>query len=91
MRYLSQMSAMSTIKLTLTPDAITKPVVEPGWQPVAVAKDASRALLKTAEAATDVVIWAVVYFGPLLLVLAGMLFVMWRAIARRRGKLIEAS
>src|SRR5207244_3213278 len=27
MRYLSQMSAMSTIKLTLTPDAITKPVV----------------------------------------------------------------
>jgi len=84
MRYLSQMSAMSTIKLTLTPDAITKPVVEPGWQPVAVMKDASRALLKTAEAAIDVVIWTVVYFGPLLLVLAGMLFVMWRAIARRR-------
>jgi len=75
---------MSTIKLTLTPDAITKPVVEPGWQPVAVAKDASRALLKTAEGAIDVAIWAVVYFGPLLLVLAGMLFVMWRAIARRR-------
>src|SRR5439155_6293761 len=84
MRYLSQMSAMSTIKLTLTPDAITKPVVEPGWQPVAVAKDASRALLKTAEAAIDVVIWALVYFGPLLLMLAGMLFVMWRVIARRR-------
>jgi Domain of unknown function (DUF4349) len=91
MRYLSQMSAMSTIKLTLTPDAITKPVVEPGWQPVAVAKDASRALLKTAEAAIDVAIWAVVYFGPLLLVLAGMLFVTWRVVARRRGKLIGAS
>ncbi len=28
MRYLSQMSAMSTIELTLTPDAITKPVIE---------------------------------------------------------------
>jgi len=91
MRYLSQMSAMSTIKLTLTPDAITKPVVEPGWQPVAVAKDASRALLKTAEAAIDVVIWALVYFGPLLLMLAGMLFVMWRVVARRREKLIGAS
>jgi glycine cleavage system regulatory protein len=92
MRYLSQMSAMSTIKLTLTPDAITKPVVEPGWQPVAVAKDASRALLKTAEAATDVVIWALVYFGPLLLMLAGMLFVTWRVIARRRrAGLIGAS
>lgn len=83
MRYLSQMSAMSTIKLTLIPDAVAKPVVEPGWQPVAVMKDASRALVKTLQAASDVAIWAVVYFGPLLLVFAGAAFVVWR-IARRR-------
>ncbi len=85
MRYLSQMSAMSTIKLTLTPDAVTKPVVEPGWQPVAVAKDASRALIKTAQGLADVVIWVVIYFGPLLLVLAAMAIVMWRLLRRRTG------
>jgi len=85
MRYLSQMSAMSTIKLTLTPDAVTKPVVEPGWQPVAVAKDASRALVKTVQGIADVVIWAVIYFGPLLLVFAAVLFVMWRLLRRRAG------
>jgi len=85
MRYLSQMSAMSTIKLTLTPDAVTAPVVEPGWQPVAVAKDASRALVKTAEGFADVAIWAIVYFGPLLLALATMLVVVWRVVRRRRA------
>jgi len=85
MRYLSQMSAMSTIKLTLTPDAVTTPVVEPGWQPVAVMKDASRALVKTAEGFADVAIWAIVYFGPLILVLAAMLFVVWRVVRRRRA------
>lgn len=85
MRYLSQMSAMSTIKLTLSPDAITKPVLEPGWQPIAVMKDASRALVKTAQAVTDMAIWALVYFGPLLLVLAGILFLTWRALARRKA------
>ena len=90
MRYLSQMSAMSTIKLTLSPDAVTKPVVEPGWQPVAVMKDASRALVKTAQGFSDVVIWAVIYFGPLAVVLLGMLFLMWRVVRRRSG-LMRAS
>jgi len=40
--------------------------------------------LKTADAPIDVAIWAVVNFGPLLLVIGGV-------IARRREKLIGAS
>ena len=83
MRYLSQMSAMSTIKVSLTPDAVTKPVADTVWQPVAVLKDASRALLKTGEGVADIAIWAVVYFGPLLLLLGGTLFVLWRLLRRR--------
>jgi hypothetical protein len=83
MRYLSQMSAMSTIKVSLTPDAVTKPVADTVWQPVAVMKDASRALLKTAEGVADIAIWAFVYFGPLLLILGGTLFVLWRVLRRR--------
>jgi SpoVK/Ycf46/Vps4 family AAA+-type ATPase len=92
MRYLSQMSAMSTITLTLVPDAIAKPVVEPGWQPAVVMKDASRALVKTLQGASDAAIWVVIYFGPLLLIVAGALFVVWRVVRRRgRGALTEAS
>jgi hypothetical protein len=85
MRYLAQMSAMSTIKLTLTPNPVTKPVVEAGWQPVAVMKDASRALVKTAQGFADVAIWLVIYFGPLLLVFAGVIFIAWRVVRRRAG------
>lgn len=84
MRYLSQMSAMSTIKLTLTPDAAATPVVEPGWQPVAVMKDASRALVKTLQGGSDIAIWAIIYFGPLFLILGGIAFVVWRVARRRR-------
>jgi hypothetical protein len=84
MRYLSQMSAMSTIKLTLVPDAVAKPVVEPGWQPVAIVKDASRALVKTLQVVSDAVIWVVVYFAPLLLLVAGLLFIAWRVLASAR-------
>ncbi|HEY6139592.1 MAG TPA: DUF4349 domain-containing protein [Thermoanaerobaculia bacterium] len=85
MRYLAQMSAMSTIKLTLTPNPVSKPVVEAGWQPVAVMKDASRALVKTAQGFADVAIWAVIYFGPLLFVFAGVIFIAWRIVRRRAG------
>jgi len=85
MRYLAQMSAMSTIKLTLTPNPVTKPVVEAGWQPVAVMKDASRALVKTAQGFANVAIWLIIYLGPLVLVFAGVIFIAWRIVRRRAG------
>src|SRR4029077_8027881 len=38
MQYLSQMTALSTITLELTPDVLAAPVVEPGWRPLATVR-----------------------------------------------------
>ena len=84
MRYLSERSAMSSISLDLVPDAIAQPVVEPGWQPLVVARQAARALVGVLRASATGAIWALVYFVPLagiLLLAAGGL---WLALRRRR-------
>ena len=67
-QYLSQMSALSTISVELVPDVLAAPVVEPGWQPVATVKAASRALVNAAKSAADLLIWFVVYILPLAIV-----------------------
>ena len=64
-QYLGQMSAMATINVELIPDAIARPVVEPGWQPVAIAKDAARALTNALKALATVGIWVVIYVLPI--------------------------
>ena len=46
MRYLSQMSAFASVQVDLVPNALAKPVVEPGWQPLVIVKDASRSLVE---------------------------------------------
>jgi hypothetical protein len=64
-QYLSQMSALSTISVELVPDVLAAPVVEPGWQPIATVKAASRALVNAAKSAADLLIWFVIYILPL--------------------------
>lgn len=86
MRYLSQVTAMSSITLEAVPDAIAKPVVEPGWQPLVVAKDASRALVGVMQSVANAAIWLVIYvvpiFGMLALVIAGL----WKWSRRSRAR-----
>lgn len=69
MQYLSQTAAMSTLKAELIPDAVAKPVVQPGWQAMAVVKDATRALVATLEVLATAAIWIVLYVLPLALLL----------------------
>jgi hypothetical protein len=86
MRYLGQLSAMATIKIDLVPDAIAKPVVEQGWQALAIARDASRSLVRTLEAVATALIWCGIYLLPvaLLFVLAALgIRVVVRAMRRR--------
>jgi hypothetical protein len=70
MRYLGQLSAMATIKIDLVPDAIAKPVVEQGWQALAIARDASRSLVRTLEAVATALIWCGIYLLPVVLLFA---------------------
>jgi hypothetical protein len=38
MRYLKEMSAFASVQVDLVPNALAKPVVEPGWQPLVIAR-----------------------------------------------------
>lgn len=58
---------LSTIEVTLTPDSANLPVVEEGWRPEGVARDAQRALVGAVQALGNVLIWFVMFFLPLLL------------------------
>jgi hypothetical protein len=76
-QYLSQMTSLSTITLELIPDVLAAPVVEPGWQPVATVKSASRSLVNSLKGVADVLIWVVLYILPL-----GLIFVVFALIIR---------
>lgn len=80
MRYLSQVAAMSSIALDLTPDALAQPVVEPGWQPLVVAKNALRTLLHAGQLLANVAIWLLIFGVPI-----GLLaFALWKGVRRVR-------
>jgi chromosome segregation ATPase len=81
MRYLSQMTSMSTLNVELVPDAIAKPVVEPGWQPLVVVKDAGRQLVSVLQSVANAAIWFVVYLLPVLLMLFVVTLIAWKLIA----------
>ncbi|HJQ38142.1 MAG TPA: DUF4349 domain-containing protein [Thermoanaerobaculia bacterium] len=85
MRYLSQVAAMSTVTLEVAPDLIQQPVVEPGWQPVVIVKDASRALVGVLQSIATTAIWFVIYVLPILGMLLLALFFGWKLIRRQRA------
>lgn len=88
MKYLDQAVALSTITIDLIPDVLAKPVAEPGWRPIAVAKDAARSLVGSLRWVADAAIWLLIYFVPLaLVVLLPVLGLRaaWRARRRRAG------
>lgn len=79
MRYLAQVSETSAIALEIVPDAIAQPVVEPGWRPLVIARDASRALVSVMQAAGTAAIWLVIYVLPIFGMLALLAAFAWRA------------
>jgi hypothetical protein len=81
MQYLEQMSSDSTINLELVPDAIAKPVVAPGWQPIVIAKDAGRALVGVMQSFAAAANWIVIYVLPIVLVLFVGAAMGWQILA----------
>jgi hypothetical protein len=84
MRYLSQVTDLSSISLEVMPDAITKPVVEAGWQPFVIARDAMRALVGALQSIATVAIWLVVYVLPIFGMLALLIVALWKMARRSR-------
>ncbi|MBX3012551.1 MAG: DUF4349 domain-containing protein [Caldilineaceae bacterium] len=88
---LNNLVGLSTLELTLSPNVITLPVIEHGWQPTGVARDALRELVSTLQDLGEVGIWFGIYLLPILLiwfivllVLWSFLRLIWRRVIRRR-------
>jgi hypothetical protein len=72
MRYLEQTTSMSAIALSITPEPLTRPVVEGGWQPLVVAEDALRSLLALLQHLATAAIWLVIYVLPIVAMLGAV-------------------
>ena len=68
--------------------AIAQPVVEPGWQPLVVAKNAVRALVGSLQSMATVAIWLLVYVVPVFGMLALVIVALWK-LARRTARARE--
>lgn len=83
---LTQLAAMSTISLTLVPDAIAVPLAADGWQPRGVLRDATRALVATGRIVANGLIWALVYGVPMLLLGGAVVFAARRLLTWRGSR-----
>ena len=70
MRYLDNLSAMATVRLTLTPDELLEPIDVGGWRPEGTARNAIRMLLRTLQFFAEVAIVFALYILPVLIVIA---------------------
>ena len=84
MRYLGQVTSMSAIALEVIPDAIAQPVVQPGWQPLVIAKNASRALVHALQGIATAAIWILIYIAPIAALLALAALAMYKLYRRTR-------
>ena len=82
MQYLENLVDETTVSLTLIPDILAKPVVEPGWRPLETLRNALAALVVVLQGLLDILIYVVV-FAVLLLPLV-VLIVLIRVWQRRR-------
>lgn len=86
MRYLEAVAAYSSIHLTMVPDAIAKPIVQPGWQPAVILGDASRALVVALQGIATFLIWVVVYILPIVVMLLFAAWGVWKLVRFVRYK-----
>ncbi|HVE73360.1 MAG TPA: DUF4349 domain-containing protein [Thermoanaerobaculia bacterium] len=80
MRYLSQVTAMSTINLEVAADALA-----PGWHPLRSAREATSALVTLLQKSGTAAIWFVIFVLPVLGTLALFAWLFVRVARRARA------
>jgi Rad3-related DNA helicase len=86
MNYLSNLSAMATIHVTLTPDVLAQPLTVGKWQPQGTALQAIQALINTLTFLGDALIIILLYVVPVLIIILLPLFLIVRGLLRWRRK-----
>jgi hypothetical protein len=69
-QFYDQSSTYSAITIKLLSKAAIQPISVGGWQPIGVARDAVQALIDALKGLTNLAIWLVLFFLPLIIVLA---------------------
>lgn len=91
MNYLSNLSAMATVHVNLTPDALARPITVGKWQPQGTAKDAVQALIEAVKFLVDALIWILLFIAPVLIIILLPLFLILRALWRWRRRRRESN
>lgn len=92
MQYLSQMSALMTVHVELSPDVLSRPLAVGRWEPRGTAANAVRTLVQVMRFVVDAGIWTIIVGLPVLIVIAiPILILIWIVRAwRRRRRVREA-
>lgn len=83
LKYLRESAALSTVTLSLQPDAASRPVTVAGWQPTGTAKRAVESLLHVLQSFADLLIWSAIVLLPMVLLVVLPLRFWWRRRQRR--------
>lgn len=87
MQFYERSAAMSTVSLTLIPDALAQPVQVAGWRPEGVIKQALETLIKALQALASIAIWLVIVALPVLVLMAlPVVALVWVARRMRKNK-----
>jgi hypothetical protein len=70
MTYLDNLSAMATVRISLTPDVLAQPVVVGGWKPQGTALRAIKMLVNALQGVADAAIMFTLLILPILIVIA---------------------
>ena len=84
LQYLERTSATSIFSLALTPAAGAEPLVQPGWQPLEIAKNAIRGLVVVGQGLGNLGIYLAIW-SPLWIPVVAIAWYIWRREMRQKG------
>ena len=84
MQYLDRAVSLATLTLDLVPDTLDAPVASDVWDPLRVARDATRSLVLAMQGLINVVIYLVILLLPVVLVVVLPLWLLLRFLRRSR-------
>ena len=85
-KYYEESAALSAIDVQLMAQEAVDPLTIGGWKPEGVARDAVQALINTVKFLANALIWIVLWLLPVGLIIGVPLYLIIRAVRRRRAR-----
>ena len=83
MKFLSQSAAFSRLTVLLTPDELNRPIEVGGWKPKGIALSAIESLISALQTVANVLIWAVIFCLPLIIIFGIPAYFLIRFVYRK--------